>query len=509
MKGQPKKNLVRPLLPLGFSSLLLVVLLCGLSQVIGAEPEVSSAVAPREENRLGLLDYRAGVSVCQQTENRVPNPGFEQDIEEPYDQPDHWFEDGACIFSYDDPGPDSDVSARIFAGSSRDENCRLRTTRGESPVEPSRFYSCSASVRTNLLRGDAYLRITFWRWQEDDWEKVGDAYYTGPVTDTQELWVEVTGSAQAPADAEYAMVEAILPESSLGSVWFDNVFLGLATCLDISKSDDPDPVEPGQMLTYTIVYSNTGREKATDVEIIETYDEYVDFKRAQPPPLAGTINIWRIPELLSDTSGTITVVVQVEHDIDIEECAWLSNTAQILSDETVEAISTTITTTVTAIPPTEVDINDPTTGHINTAYTFTATVSPVTATLPITYVWEASGQPPVVNMSGLVDTVTFTWSTTGAHTIAVMAMNDWGIVTDTRIITVELRKIYLPLVHNPPVPTLNPISNPEGSGSYTVSWSAVSLASDYVLEEATDSVFTGATEVYTRLVKIGQTAAHA
>jgi hypothetical protein len=42
-----------------------------------------------------------------------------------------------------------------------------------------------------------------------------------------------------------------------------------------------------------------------------------------------------------------------------------------------------------------VTLSGPTTGRIGTAYTFTTTVSPISATMPITYVWQATGQPPV------------------------------------------------------------------------------------------------------------------
>jgi uncharacterized repeat protein (TIGR01451 family) len=212
-------------------------------------------------------------------------------------------------------------------------------------VEPGRFYDYSAWVQADLVQGDAYLRTTFWSQQGEPpvWELLGEESHTTSVTDTQGAWVKVTGSAQAPVNAEYARVEAILLESSLGSVWFDDVFFGLATCLDISKSDDLDPVEPGQTLTYTIVYSNTGRESATDVEIIEDYDDYVNFVDAQPPPSAST-NIWEMPELLPGDSGTITVVVQVEDDTELR--VWLLNEVEIHSDETVAPVCTTISTTI-------------------------------------------------------------------------------------------------------------------------------------------------------------------
>jgi hypothetical protein len=61
--------------------------------------------------------------------------------------------------------------------------------------------------------------------------------------------------------------------------------------------------------------------------------------------------------------------------------------------------------------------------------------------------------------------------------------------------------IYLPLTLKrwPPIPytpVLNSISNPDGDGNYTVSWSSAELAQDYTLEEATNARFSDASVVY-------------
>jgi len=534
------------------------VLFGGLARETEAGSSISLAVTSQVGNRPNWLDYQTGVPVCEQTENLVPNPGFEQGSGAPW-QPSHWYPAGTCLFAYDDPGPDSPVSAEICASASRDEDCRLVTAPiAEIPVEPGRFYDYAAWVRTDLIQGDAYLRIVFWRCPAGppDCEYVGEGHTTS-VTDTQGTWVQVTGSVQAPATAEYARVEAVLSHSSVGCARFDDIFLGLATCLEISKYGDPDPVAPGQALTYTIVYSNTGREKATDVHIIETYDEYVDFEQAQPPPLTGTTNVWGIPELPPGTGGTITVVVRVEDDE--EGCVALVNCVQIRSAETVKpvyACSSTIishgcrivlylpeaeksgvtghptdydvilvnagscdgqadlvatsssgwpiiitppppyimpsgglqdvtvslvvpqdvldgtvdlvfitatlvcgppcnqTVTATAIVTTTVKrpepllvISGPTTGFVHTAYTFTASVSPITSSFPITWIWQATEQSDVVTYTYAPShTACFTWSATGTKTITVTATNTGGAVSDTYPISIEWHKVYLPLV---------------------------------------------------------------
>jgi uncharacterized repeat protein (TIGR01451 family) len=548
MKASSKKNFVKPFLPLGFSLLTLIILLCGLSQAMETQSKVSAAAALRERNYLNSPGYQIDVSVCEQTENLVPNPGFEQGIE----RPDYWYEGGPCLFSYDDPGPNSDVAAEISASSSRETDCRLYTTM--IPVEPGRSYDYSAWIQADLAQGEAYLRVNFWSEQGHE----GSAYTT-PVTDTQGAWVKVTGSVQVPAGADRARAEPTLPDSSVGSVWFDDIFFGLATCLDINKSAHKEEVAPGDVLTYTIVYSNIGREKATNVMIVETYDEYANFVSAQPFPDMST-NIWMAPELPPGISDTITVVVQVDNDTG--ERAWLFNDVQIHSDETVGPIYTTIpisingdgcdielflpddektgepdhptdydltlrnagacdgsvnldttsslgwevlitpsppftltsgssqdvtlslnvppytfgnqdstsitatlacescgtvtetktvTTTVPGGPLTGVFITGPTDGYVYEGYTFTATINPFTATQPVTYLWQATGQDDVVtNTHASNNTVIYTWSEAGAKTITVTATNaENTTVTDTHSVAIDVSVLTRVTINGP------------------------------------------------------------
>ena len=84
-------------------------------------------------------------------------------------------------------------------------------------------------------------------------------------------------------------------------------------------------------------------------------------------------------------------------------------------------------------------------GFINRTYTFTATVEPGTATMPITYTWS-----PVPHSGQGTAVVSYTWVSTGNHTIIATAGNMSGtasyIVSDNHVITIEeLYSIYLPL----------------------------------------------------------------
>ncbi len=100
-----------------------------------------------------------------------------------------------------------------------------------------------------------------------------------------------------------------------------------------------------------------------------------------------------------------------------------------------------------------VTLSGPVTGTAGGAIPFTATVSPLTATLPVTYVWQASTQASYTHtVSSYDDQHTFTWTAAGTQVVTVTATGaGGGVKTATHTITVgggggETFDIYLPLV---------------------------------------------------------------
>ena len=75
-------------------------------------------------------------------------------------------------------------------------------------------------------------------------------------------------------------------------------------------------------------------------------------------------------------------------------------------------------------------------GELDTRYTFTATVQPISTTLPITYGWTATGQDETVtHVVNLQDNATFIWHEPGTHQVVVTASNDAGMITGSHGIT--------------------------------------------------------------------------
>jgi hypothetical protein len=96
---------------------------------------------------------------------------------------------------------------------------------------------------------------------------------------------------------------------------------------------------------------------------------------------------------------------------------------------------------------TDVEISGPTVGFAGSEQVYAAAVNPPTATLPISYKWEATGQTPLFSTGGISDTVSFTWDTPGEKVISVTAENIESEVSTTFSTTiVNGFKIELPII---------------------------------------------------------------
>ncbi len=91
-----------------------------------------------------------------------------------------------------------------------------------------------------------------------------------------------------------------------------------AADLSVRKTDTPDPVAPGQVITYTLSIANRGPAAAASVVVADTLPVGTTFESAVPPagwtcpaPVAGVLTC-TIPALASGATASIAVAVRVD-----------------------------------------------------------------------------------------------------------------------------------------------------------------------------------------------------
>ena len=116
-----------------------------------------------------------------------------------------------------------------------------------------------------------------------------------------------------------------------------------------------------------------------------------------------------------------------------------------------------VTCPADVVPASSVHITGPSSGLVTHPYTFTAQISPITTTLPVTYAWTATGQTPVTVTHNLTDTQTFTWTVPGVQEMEVKVIHAVGVITATHSITITTPT---------PPPTPTPSPTPPGTHLY-------------------------------------------
>lgn len=100
-------------------------------------------------------------------------------------------------------------------------------------------------------------------------------------------------------------------------------------------------------------------------------------------------------------------------------------------------------------PPCGISIEGPSFGNtkIDTSYTFTATVTPEDALLPITYTWYEYGKPPIIHTNGIRDSVELSWTKSGLKQIFLYVENAVGSVNIRILVFIDagFGRIYIPI----------------------------------------------------------------
>jgi uncharacterized repeat protein (TIGR01451 family) len=110
------------------------------------------------------------------------------------------------------------------------------------------------------------------------------------------------------------VVATSTPESNYGNnTATEPTDVGEVTDVTIAKTDDVDPVAPGDPLVYTLVYTNNGPSDAENVVVSDTLPVEVVFVDADPGQASGPNPlVWNLGTVAAGAGGTIRVTVTVE-----------------------------------------------------------------------------------------------------------------------------------------------------------------------------------------------------
>lgn len=236
----------------------------------------------------------------------------------------------------------------------------------------------------------------------------------------------------------------------------DRVSTQVSTSIDLvlDKSGTPDPVTPGQRLTYTLTVTNSGPSDATGVQVVDTLPGGVTFVSATSSQ--GTVSgsgstvTAGLGNLADGGQATITILA----DVAAGASGTLVNSATVSGSETETNLGNNTDQVSTTVQPRidlaiiKADSPDPVVAGEQLTYTLsvvnngpsTATGVTVVDTLPsgITY-QSATASQGTVNQSGSTVTVSVGELASGATaTVTIVTTVDpatRGSVTNTATVT--------------------------------------------------------------------------
>jgi hypothetical protein len=222
----------------------------------------------------------------------------------------------------------------------------------------------------------------------------------------------------------------------------------------------PLPVTAYVPVSFTVAITNLGTVAADGLFFVDLFID-PDIVLTTTIPLSQSVGYVALSNLNGGESRVVTITAPLgfanlpaAHLV----YAMVDSVQQLAEpDETNNISPPLIVTDVIPIevlvPLTAVSLTGAITGEMGVDYAFAAVAAPISATQPVTYIWEASGHAPITQTNGLTDTVAFSWAVTGTQTITVTAVNEAGevvtavhTITITAVATPPQHILYLPLV---------------------------------------------------------------
>lgn len=115
------------------------------------------------------------------------------------------------------------------------------------------------------------------------------------------------------ANGSIATLTGVMSDSlSNSSTATASTVIDLIPALQLGIVGTPEPVQPGNLITYTMTYGNTGTLDATGTVLSTVLPSGTSFVSASPAPDSGTTDTWTLGTLPVGGSGTVVLRVLVD-----------------------------------------------------------------------------------------------------------------------------------------------------------------------------------------------------
>lgn len=222
---------------------------------------------------------------------------------------------------------------------------------------------------------------------------------------------------------------------------------GGAPTLALTKAVSPASAKPGQAITYTIAFSNTGALTATNVLITDTLSANLSnasftSSGVTLTPVGGSHYAWNVPDLTQNQGGVITITGVLTKPL---LAGTLPNTVTLAVSGAVTTATADLTVQNVA-PVANAGVDQ--TRSLSSTVTLNGSGSTDDNGDALTYGWQQTGGSPIVTLSNpTAHSPTFTAPAAATVVTFTLTVTDTSSLTSTDAVVVTGRQLwYLPII---------------------------------------------------------------